>query len=85
MDSSKVGLLLFGMLIDLLFLECQVSRLLLKLLLLFLDHHLEMLDFISVLRHSLLQLHVTSLILKINIGLESLDTGLNRVKGDLLN
>ena len=85
MDSPEICLLLFRVLINLLFLKCQISRLLLKLLLLLLDHLLEVLNFLRVLRHSLLQLHITSAILKINIGLECLDAGLDRVKGDFLN
>ena len=85
MDPLEVLLLLLSMLIDLLFLKGQVSSSLLEFEFLLFDQIFKALDLLIVLGHSLLQLHVTSAFLKLNVRLKCLDTRLNRVKSDFLD
>ena len=85
MDPLEVHLLLLSMMINLLFLKGQVSSSLLEFEFLLLDQVFETLNLFIVLGHSLLQLHVTSALLKLNVRLERLNTRLNRVKGNFLD
>ena len=85
MDPLEVLLLLISMLINLLFLKGQVSGCLFEFEFLLFDQIFKALDLFIILSHSLLQLHVTSALLKLNVRFESLDTRLNRVKSDFLD
>ena len=85
MDPLEVHLLLLSMMINLFFLKGQVSSSLLEFEFLLFDQIFETLDLFIVLGHSLLQLHVTSALLKLNVRLECLDSRLNRVKGNFLD
>lgn len=85
MDPLEVHLLLLSMMINLLFLKGQVSSSLLEFEFLLFDQVFETLNLFIVLGHSLLQLHVTSALLKLNVRLERLNTRLNRVKGNFLD
>ena len=85
MDPPQVPCLLISLLVNLLLLKGQVSCSVLKLHLLLFDLLLQVSYLLVVLRHRLLQLHVTGALLIIDICFESLDARLNRVKGYLLD
>ena len=85
MDPPEVLLLLIGVLVYLLLLERQVSCSVLKLHLLLFDLLFQVTDLLVVLRHRLLQLHVTSTLLELNVGLEGLNTRLDRVESNFLD
>lgn len=85
MDPLQVGLLLFRTLIHKLLLLRQSERHLFKVLLLLLDLGLKPEDLIVILRHRLLQLHVTRALLQVNIGLQALDFLLDGVKVDFFD
>ena len=85
MDPPQVPCLLISLLVNLLLLKGQVSCSVLKLHLLLFDLLLQVSYLLVVLRHRLLQLHVTRALLILNIGSEGLNARLDRVKCYLLD
>lgn len=85
MDPLEIPCLLISLLVNLLLLKGQVSCSVLKLHLLLFDLLLQVSYLLVVLRHRLLQLHVTGALLIFDIGSEGLYARLNRVKGYLLD
>ena len=78
-------MLLFGSLVNELFFLAQLVGHLFEVELLLVDFLFETADFIVIFSHGLLELHVASALLKVDLRLEVLDLLLDGVQSDLLN
>lgn len=77
---DQVALLLEGLLVHLLLLHGQLPGDVLILCVLLFNLLFQFSDFLVVLRHRLLELHITSFLLQIDVGLECLDSHIDLVK-----
>ena len=85
MDSLQVSLLLLSLQIYLFLLHSQLTGSIFEVSFLLFDLVFKLGDLVIILCHSLLELHISCLILELNVSLESLDSFLNRIQSDLLD